>query len=203
MGYAVGRPAWSKIKKEFGDTVLNKDWTVNRKKLGEIVWKDRKKLKKLMSITRFPLIKDVLLELFLNIFYCRTQILDMPLLIEEKYAMYLLCDSITLIYCNKQQQLKRLMNRDNINSNQATIKIDKQIDIDTKKAYVSSSKKNTIIDNSTDLYSTQTQLQSFIQKHNKTKCSWKQAVIPTKLSFILSTLLCVAGYTMHRIVTFI
>ena len=48
--YAVGRPTWSAIRKEFGDDILNSDWTINRKKLGAIVWKDKKKLKKLTKV---------------------------------------------------------------------------------------------------------------------------------------------------------
>eukprot|EP01084_Bolivina_argentea_P064219 117159_1 len=201
--YAVGRPAWSKIKNEFGDDVLNKDWTINRKKLGAIVWKDRNKLNKLSSITRFPIFKDFLLDLFLNIFYTRTQILTIPLLIESKFIMYLFCDFIILIYCNKPQQITRLMDRDRITKQEALNKINKQINIEKKKIYVSSSKKkNIIIDNSSDLYSTQKQLQSFVQHYHK-RTSWKMAMTPTKLSFILSSLICIVGYIVHKVVTFI
>ena len=207
--YAVGRAAWSQIKKEFGDNVLKKDWTINRSKLGEIVWNDRKKLKLLTSITRIPILKEFLLQLFLNIFSCRTQILDAPLPIENKLILYLFCDSVIMIYCNKEQQLKRLMRRDNITKNEAMRKIDKQMDIEDKRVYIASSAKGTIIDNSSDLNSTKEQLSSFMQSFilcgdaNKSlSCSWKQAMKPTKLSFIISTVLCIGGYTFHRIVCF-
>ena len=208
--YACGRPAWSQIKKEFGDDVLNKDWTINRKKLGEIVWNDRKQLKKLMSITTWPILKDFLLELLINLFSSRTQILDVPLLIEQKYILYCLCDSVILIYCKKQEQIKRLMNRDRINTQQAMKKIDKQIDIEKKKIFIKSCRNYTIIDNTNDLYQTQQQLNSFMSKYRKYydtvingTCLWKQAIIPTKLSFIISTILCTFGYISHKIVTLI
>merc|ERR1712228_73304 len=210
--YAVGRIAWTKIKNEFGDNVLNKDWTINREKLGEIVWNDRKKLKILTSITRIPIFKEFLLQLLLNIFSCRTQILDIPLLIENKAILYLFCDCVILIYCNKEEQIKRLMHRDRISKNEALRKIDKQMDIEDKRKHIALSSKNTIIDNSSDLNSTQEELSAFMQafilkgdginNFHKAPCTWTQAMKPTKLSFILSTIICIGAYAMHKLTSF-
>jgi len=208
--YACGLPAWSAIRREFGDTVLNKDWTINRKKLGNVVWKDRTKLNTLMSITRWPILKEFVLQLVLNIVYCRTQILDVPLLIEQKYIEYLFCDAVILIYCAKREQIKRLMKRDTINESEALLKIEKQMDIERKREYVARYANNTVIDNSNDRQATQMQLKAFVNHyyehtdriHDGT-CSWKQAMKPTKLSLMISTVLFIAGYLSHRIVTLI
>ena len=51
--------------------------------------------------------------------------------------MWSLCDTNILIYCDRNQQIKRLMNRDNIDQKQAILKVDKQIDIEKKKLYIS------------------------------------------------------------------
>lgn len=46
-----GRKAWHLIKKEFGDTVFHKDGQLNREILGEIIFDNVEKRKKLNEIT--------------------------------------------------------------------------------------------------------------------------------------------------------
>ena len=46
-----GKPAWKKIKQHFGDDVFNSDGTLNREKLGKIIFGDEAKRKLLNSIT--------------------------------------------------------------------------------------------------------------------------------------------------------
>merc|ERR1719300_284091 len=209
--YACGKSAWSRIRAEFGDGVLNPDWTINRQQLGEMVWKDRTQLSKLTAITRWPIAKEFVVQLLFNVLEARVQILDCPLLIEQKYLQYLVCDSIVLVYCDKSTQIRRLKEREkgegqNLSTKEALQKLDKQMDIDDKKRYVIRNSKNTIIDNCKHLRSTQRQLNAFVEKTNRSEdlnewCSWKRASRPTKLSLWISLVLCTAGYVSHWIVT--
>lgn len=60
-------------------------------------------------------------------------IIDMPLLIESKY--YLKVDQIILIYCDKDTQIKRLINRNNLTEEEALKRINAQLSLEEKKLY--------------------------------------------------------------------
>lgn len=47
----VNKPAWKDIKEVFGEKYLNEDQTINRKKLGKLVFNDPTKMKILNEIT--------------------------------------------------------------------------------------------------------------------------------------------------------
>src|SRR3972149_10616867 len=51
-----GKPAYKAVVKNFGKDIILPDGSINRKKLGGIVFSDKKKLKKLNSLTH-PLIR--------------------------------------------------------------------------------------------------------------------------------------------------
>lgn len=57
----IGKPAYQKVKLIFGDEFLNEDKSINRKKLGHLVFSDSKELKKLNDITH-PLIYQEIQE---------------------------------------------------------------------------------------------------------------------------------------------
>lgn len=59
--YLPGRPAWQEIVDVFGREVLTEDGTIDRKKLGAIVFSNPRDLEKLNGITH-PRIKGVLRE---------------------------------------------------------------------------------------------------------------------------------------------
>lgn len=60
-------------------------------------------------------------------------IIDMPLLIESKY--YLKVDQIILIYCDKDTQIKRLINRNNLTKEESLKRINAQLSLEEKKMY--------------------------------------------------------------------
>lgn len=60
-------------------------------------------------------------------------IIDMPLLIESKY--YLKVDQIILIYCDKDTQIKRLINRNNLTEEEALKRINAQLSLEEKKLF--------------------------------------------------------------------
>ena len=58
-----GKPANKRIKEKFGETVFNEDGTLNRAKLGQIVFSDEGKRKLLNSITHPKVHKSMLWSL--------------------------------------------------------------------------------------------------------------------------------------------
>ncbi|ETO26678.1 hypothetical protein RFI_10453 [Reticulomyxa filosa] len=187
--YACGRKAWTKIRAEFGDEILHKDWTIDRQKLGEIVWKDVSKLRKLerVCIVRWPILQDLMMELLNQYLFiqCKVCILDIPLLIESRYSnfLYYLCDEVVLVWCDKKTQLQRLCQRDKITSEQAMLKITKQISIDLKQRYadvIINNNSNSSTGNVQD--EMRKQVDEWIRKYNA-PLTWKHARKPTRLSF--------------------
>ena len=69
LGHKVlepGNPGYSKVLEKFGESILNKDKTVNRLILGGIVFSDPSKLKSLNEISH-PIIAEMVLKEFKSI----------------------------------------------------------------------------------------------------------------------------------------
>lgn len=58
-----GMPVWEKVKETFGDEYLMDNGEIDRKKLGELVFTNRKALKKLNAITHPAIRQEIQLEI--------------------------------------------------------------------------------------------------------------------------------------------
>ncbi|MBP2024731.1 dephospho-CoA kinase [Peptoniphilus stercorisuis] len=131
------------IKENFGEDIYINN-NLNREKLGKIIFEDSEKRKILNEITHpkiYSKIKAYIIEGKSEIIF-----LDIPLLIEtlsdiEKYDLHL--DEIWLIYVNRETQIKRLMERDNIDYDYALEKVSSQMSVEDKLSYA-----DVVIDNS-------------------------------------------------------
>lgn len=110
----------------FGDNIKRNDGTLDRKKLGEIVFNNDKKLIELNSLTH-PAIKKEIIKKINNIKSKNKDIaiVDAALLIEGNFLD--LVDKLVVITCNENVQLERIINRDNITKNEAMSRIDSQM----------------------------------------------------------------------------
>ena len=143
----LAKPAYRDVIKAFGLEILNPDNTINRQRLGEIIFSDEKARNNLNSITHPHIIKTIKGEIRK---YSDEEVLflDIPLLIEiydnlKKNEIEI--DEIWLVYCNKETQIKRLMKRDGISLDVAKLKVEAQIDIEEKKKFA-----HRVIDNTKD-----------------------------------------------------
>ncbi len=116
------KPAWKKIVAHFDKKILNEDKTINRSRLGKIIFsgeKERRFLNELIHPLVLEKKKEVINRLekegHYNIF-----ISEAALTIEAGFADFF--DKIIMTYCKKEVQIKRLMERDGISRKQ-TIKI--------------------------------------------------------------------------------
>ncbi|MBQ1793035.1 MAG: dephospho-CoA kinase [Peptostreptococcaceae bacterium] len=130
---------------EFGTEIKNNDGTLNRKKLGNIVFNDDDMLMKLNSITH-PAIKRKINDRIIDISNQGKNIvvIDAALLIEGKFLD--LVDKLVVITCNEEVQLNRVINRDNMTKEEALKRINSQMKQDEKIKYA-----DYIIDNSKDM----------------------------------------------------
>jgi len=130
----VGKPAYTKIVKLFGEEVINpKTKEIDRKLLGKVVFANENLRKQLTQLTGFY----IMLEIIKEIFYCvRTKqqlvVLDAPLLFESKYLKYI-CYPILVIYMqNQEKQIERMIKRDECTKEEALQKIKSQWPIERK-----------------------------------------------------------------------
>ncbi len=126
-----GELAYEKIVDTFGEEVLHPDGTLNRKKLGSIVFGDEQKRKQLNEIVHPEVRKKMISE---RDRYVQKGhpivVLDIPLLFESKLTHFV--DKTLLIYVDEDIQLKRLMNRDQSTKEEALQRINAQFPISKK-----------------------------------------------------------------------
>ncbi len=129
------KPAWKGIVENFGREILNTDNTINREKLGGIVFRDREKLKKLNSIVH-PAVYDEWKRKIDDIRKEKTDaviISDIPLLIEV--GMQDAVDITILVYISPEEQIKRIMKRNRYSSKESEDRLNSQMSIDDKIPY--------------------------------------------------------------------
>ena len=145
-----GTPAWKRVKDIFGEDALNPDGTINRNRLGEIVFEDEQKRKRLEEIVHPEVFKqierqkeEILKEERDAIIIC-----DIPLLIESGYHRKF--DKVILIYAGEKEQLSRLA--DKFSPEDALKRIRSQMPLNEKKRYA-----DYIIDNTGPIEETEAQ----------------------------------------------
>jgi len=123
------KPAWRKLIKSFGKSILKEDLTIDRKKLGNLVFNDKKLLKKLNEITH-PEIKEIIIKEINkfkddNRLYNKIMIIDAPLIYEA--SMDYLMEKIILVQLNEKEQIKRLAIRNIFTREESLKRINSQI----------------------------------------------------------------------------
>lgn len=145
------------IKETFGAHFFNEEGNLNRKALGDYIFKypgERKKLDDIM----IPPIKNEIFKRFEEkeregIKIC---ILDAPTLIE--HGLHDSMDVNILVWAEKNIQIERIKNRDKVNTEQALNRINAQMKLEEKKKYV-----NFILDNSKGLEYVRQQVDEIVE----------------------------------------
>ncbi len=127
-----GQPAWEKIKEVFGPDYLKDDGTVDRSKLGSLVFGDEGARAQLENIVH-PAVYNLLEDQAQKAQAMGQQIVffDIPLLFETGYDSML--DRTVTVFVDEKTQLERLMRRDNLPLADAMARIDSQMSL-AKKA---------------------------------------------------------------------
>jgi len=135
-------PVYRLILNAFGTNILGKEGQIDRKKLGEIVFRDAKKLMTLNQIVH-PLVFEVA-ERERGMIVAQDPhaviVFDAPLLIETRAHKKV--DMVILVYVDKETQIRRLCERDGLSREGAEARLKMQMSLDEKHAYA-----NEIIDN--------------------------------------------------------
>ncbi|KAI0797445.1 CoaE-domain-containing protein [Abortiporus biennis] len=181
-----GTPTLGKIVKYFGEDILLEDGTLNRPKLGSIIFNDAEKRRVLNGIVH-PAVKKAMFWSMLRCWWRgeRVCIMDVPLLIES--GLWQFVGKIVVVYCSPEIQLHRLMNRDGSSRTDASSRLNSQKPIAEKLDYA-----DLVIDNSGSIQDLQDQMQSVITKlYNEAGWTWRVSWLfpPWAVISALSTLL--------------
>src|SRR5690625_2632940 len=155
-----GEDAYQKIVSEFGTTILKQDQTLDRKKLGAIVFENEEKRKTLNGIVHPAIRKKMLKQ---RDAYVREGepcvVLDIPLLFESKLMDYV--QEIIVVYIDEDVQLQRLMKRDDFTEAEARQRISSQLSL-AKKA----EKADAVINNNGTKEHSRQQLKNLLNEWN-------------------------------------
>ncbi len=153
------KPAWKEIVAYFGEQILQKDRTLDRKKLSGIVFNDTEKRKKLESYTHSHI--GIEFQQQLSEITARDPgaviLVVVPLLIEAN--MQGMVDQLLVVHVPPAIQIERLALRDGISKEAAANILSSQLSIDEKVAYA-----NYVIDNQGSLEETREKVQELWSK---------------------------------------
>ncbi len=148
-----GQPAWKEIVERFGEGVLNPDGTINRRRLGEIVFRDAEKREELNRITH-PRIIEKIRELIEEHRKegARVVIVEATLIV-EKGGMKPIIGDLIVVTADEETQIMRLTQRIGLSREEALLRIKSQMPISEKVKHATY-----VIDNSGDLEKTREQV---------------------------------------------
>lgn len=138
----LGSPVLSKIYKRYGTDVQLPDGTLNRKRLGEMVFSnpiERQWLEQQIH----PYVRSRF-QSELETLVAPTVVLVVPLLFEA--GMTDLVTEIWVVSCSPEQQLRRMMERDRLSLEHAQARLNSQLPIQEKVAQA-----DVVLDNSSTL----------------------------------------------------
>ncbi|MBD8005276.1 dephospho-CoA kinase [Bacillus norwichensis] len=153
-----GEKAYREIVETFGNEILLEDGSLNRARLGSIVFQNEEQRKILNSIVH-PAVRKKMKDWQEEAVKAGklTVILDIPLLYESKLTH--LVEKIIVVFVNKETQLKRLMERNALTEEEALARIASQMSLQEKVKMA-----DAVIDNNGSMEETERQLEQLIVK---------------------------------------
>ncbi|GIO21712.1 dephospho-CoA kinase [Oceanobacillus sp. J11TS1] len=153
-----GEESYQKVVEVFGEEILKEDGSINRPKLGSIIFSDSEKRERLNQIVH-PAVRKRVLEK--KEYYIRQGekciVLDVPLLFESKLTS--LVEKTLVVFVVKETQLKRLMERNQLSEQEAWDRIQSQMPLEEKVKLA-----DELIDNNHSIEESKEQLLDLLKK---------------------------------------
>ncbi len=154
---AAGSPVLEELRQAFGPEIFYDDGSLNRRRLGRIVFSDpraREQLDNLMAPHLFSLTRQRIDEIRAS--GAPLCVLDMPLLFEKGYDR--LCDEVLTVWLPEDLQRSRLMERDGYTAEEADARIRSVLSSDEKAA-----RSDRVIDNSGTMENTRRIVSEYLE----------------------------------------
>lgn len=147
---------WRTLVAQFGESIVGEARRIDRRRLGSIVFADAQALANLDRITHPPVVAEI--ERRLAGMWGGVVVVDAVKLIESGLDKD--CDQVWLVLCAPEQQVERLMARNNLSEADAWRRVDLQPDIEPKAR-----RADVTIDNSGTLAETARQVDRAWRDH--------------------------------------
>jgi dephospho-CoA kinase len=154
--YLSGQPIAREVSVAFGTEVLEVDGSVDRKALGQRVFQDAAALKRLEAIVH-PAVGQAIVAALHTVSSGGIAIIDAVKLLEGGSGSF--CQSKWLITCPEDQEMTRLMARNNLSTEEAQARLQAQTPVAARLALV-----DEVIDNGGSLAETYRQVQAAFQR---------------------------------------
>lgn len=154
----VGEETYDKLVSVFGEEILQEDKSLDRVKLGKLIFEKKEKRETLNSIMH-PSIRNRMKEETREYQEKghRTVVMDIPLLFESKLTH--LVEKTLLVYVEEDVQLERLMKRNSLSKEDAMARITSQMPLREKVDLA-----DEVIQNNGSLEETKEQLHAILKK---------------------------------------
>ena len=149
-------PAYNEVVKVFGSEILQENGEINRQLLGALVFNHPDKLQQLDELMA-PFLKEKIMSAIKKESHNqKLVIVDVPLMYEKGYDEWM--DQVAVVYCTPEQQLNRLMKRNQLTEKEAKQRINSQLPIEMKKLLA-----EIVFDNSANLKQTLEQVNTWLK----------------------------------------
>lgn len=154
-----GSPGLTQVLSHFGKDYQSQDGSLNRKKMGDLVFLDHQAKLQLENIVH-PLVQNEVQKQRQALQQNGSTVCfySVPLLFEKSLQKQF--EAIVTVWCDPELQLKRLMRRNHLTETEALTRIHSQLPIWQKIK-----QSNFCLDNSTDLSELEIQVTSLLKKH--------------------------------------
>ncbi len=142
-------PVYDSIVREFGREILAPDGSIDRRKLGQIVFADPGALRRLDSLVH-PATSTTIRQMIATS-SARVVVVEAIKLIEA--GTYRVCNSVWIVTCTREQQIQRLVAERGLSREDAERRVNAQEPIEAKLSYA-----DVVIDNSGRLEDTRRQV---------------------------------------------
>ncbi|WP_079475776.1 dephospho-CoA kinase [Marinococcus halophilus] len=153
-----GEPALEQIIEHFGPEILQLDGTLDRKKLGSVIFNDTEKRQVLNQIIH-PAVRQRMMTKRDNLVREGNEhvVLDIPLLLENN--LNFLVDRVIVVYVNESIQKQRLIDRDGRGEEDAAARIKSQMPLEEKRHLA-----DAVVDNSGTEKETKNQVNELLRQ---------------------------------------
>ncbi|MGM0124128.1 dephospho-CoA kinase [Enterococcus sp. AZ194] len=155
-------PGLAAIVIEFGEDILTSEGQLDRKKLGALVFQSDEKRQTLNRLLNPFIRTEILAQIEAKKRLSSLVIVDIPLLYEGYYDVYM--TQVAVVYIPESLQLIRLMKRDHLTEYEANKRIKSQMSIEEKKQ-----RADIIFDNQGTFEETEQQILEWLKAYKKNK----------------------------------
>lgn len=153
-----GTAVIQQIEEAFGRDVIHEDGTLNRERLGTLIFDEEEKRKRLNNIIHPAIRAEMLRQKEAHLQAgAKTVIMDIPLLFESNLQSYV--EKIVVVAVTPAIQQERLMKRNGFTEEEAVNRIASQISVEEKAAAA-----DAVIDNNGTVEETEKQIIQLLEK---------------------------------------